>query len=295
VDQVSASNRDIRDFGSLDATAVGFIHHLEEITRVPVSLISTGPNVSSIIDRRKWRQGTISGLDTDLSTTRSIGFHLNKDAVMSESNSQIGNRYPLTRIVALSGPVGAGKTTVAKALMERDNVVCLRTHDLIRINADRNGVDLPSERRALQQYGDLLDQQTNGAWVADGVIHFIGQCRDAGHLVIVIDSIRRLSQLDGVRAVFQRVDHIHLTAPDFALEQRYRRRGSSSGLIELSGYAEVALNETESGIDSLSDVAKIVIDTNAYGPKQVVCLTSAAINLRGPGGLRLSGGNQKDH
>lgn len=67
------------------------------------------------------------------------------------------------RIVVLSGPVGAGKSTLARGLAERYEARHIRTQDLMRDHAEATGESLPAERHALQDYGERLDAETAGS------------------------------------------------------------------------------------------------------------------------------------
>ena len=73
------------------------------------------------------------------------------------------------RIVVLSGPVGSGKSTLAARLRQRYGAYHLRTQELIKQAAARSGDTLVEERRALQDYGDKLDEETAYRWIAKGV------------------------------------------------------------------------------------------------------------------------------
>jgi adenylosuccinate synthase len=182
------------------------------------------------------------------------------------------------RIVVLSGPVGAGKSTLGKALEARYNVIYVRTQDLLRDHAADHDVDLPAERRALQNYGDRLDRETNGAWVAEAASAAVAEL-DTPPQLLIVDSVRRLNQIEALRNAFPRVDHIHLFAPESVLDERYRTRGESSGLAELGSYAEVAQNETESEVRTLAADADVAIDTRHCNRGDVEIRAAAALRL----------------
>jgi adenylosuccinate synthase len=154
----------------------------------------------------------------------------------------------------------------------------VRTLDLLRDHAADHGVDLPPARRALQDYGDRLDQDTDGAWVAEAVSATVAELPTPPQMLIV-DSVRRLNQIEALRAAFPHVDHIHVFAPESVLEERYRSRGESSGLVELGSYAEVAQNETESEVSSLADDADVAIDTRHCDRGDVETRAAAALRL----------------
>src|SRR5947209_3225016 len=88
------------------------------------------------------------------------------------------------KIVVLSGPVGAGKSTLARGLADQYGASYIRTQDLMREHAESRGNSLPNERRALQDYGDQLDLETDGRWVADAVSETIANDDGASSLVI---------------------------------------------------------------------------------------------------------------
>ena len=80
--------------------------------------------------------------------------------------SSAGSRRPTPRVIALSGPVAAGKSTLASALEVEYGADRLRTQRLLRSIAEQRGTSLPSTRGALQDFGDALDQESGGAWLA---------------------------------------------------------------------------------------------------------------------------------
>jgi adenylosuccinate synthase len=67
-------------------------------------------------------------------------------------------------IIVISGPVGVGKSELAKALIARFGAARISTRELL---IDRTGT--PNERKPLQEAGERLDQETDGAWVAQGI------------------------------------------------------------------------------------------------------------------------------
>lgn len=183
------------------------------------------------------------------------------------------------QIIVLSGPVVAGKSTLAAALENRFGVVRFKTQDMIRV---RQGTDL--DRAALQQAGEALDAETKGGWVAHDLARPVTEL--SANARVVIDSVRLATQVEGIRRAFgQRVTHVHLTAPTSVLTERYSARVTN--MHELPAYADVQANATEANIDSLRDIADIVIDTSRSTPDDVVVRVAAQLGLYGRGYDRL--------
>lgn len=178
-------------------------------------------------------------------------------------------------IVALSGRVSSGKTTLGELLLKRRLGRRLSTSELLREIAEEDGHSL-RDRRALQEYGERLDQETDGQWVADSLAPRIGDL-PAGSL-IVIDSIRIPAQIDALRRAFgRRVVHVHLTAPAEELTTRYANRHSD--IAELPDYGAVSENPTEAAVESLADRADVVIDSSLSTPEDVEIRCAARLGL----------------
>ena len=95
---------------------------------------------------------------------------------------------------------------------------------------------------------------------------------------VIVDSVRISGQVAELRKAFgNRVVHVHLTAPLEELNQRYRRR--KSNIKELSSYKEVKANTTERQVESLKDIADIVIDTHRCTEDDVLVRAASRLGL----------------
>lgn len=189
-----------------------------------------------------------------------------------------GSGNPL--IVVVSGPVGAGKSTLAARLQRRYGAAHVRTHEMMQEVAVRRGFGLAGERRAMQEFGDRLDEDTDGRWVADRLSEMIAD-GEIDSEVIVVDAARRTTQIEWLRRAFpSRVRHIHVQAPVYVLSARYTER--VSGLRELATYSDVQTNDTERQVITLADEADVAIDTKRCTESDVEVRAAAALRLTSP-------------
>jgi adenylosuccinate synthase len=179
------------------------------------------------------------------------------------------------RVIVLSGSVASGKTSLAEKLVERyERMRLIKTHHLIRQEIAVTEL----ERSALQKAGERLDDRTRGRWVANAVGRAVVDMAEGAD--VIIDSCKIEGQIDGLREAFgKRVVHIHLRAPKHDLERRYRKR--KSRMKELRSYAQVLKDPTERQVDSLAEIADVVIDTHRCTAEDVFVRAAAQLGLYG--------------
>jgi adenylosuccinate synthase len=174
-------------------------------------------------------------------------------------------------IVVLSGAVGTGKTTLAEDLMSRFGAERIGSHELL---VARLPAGSSRDRASLQAFGERLDRQSGGAWLADDVAIAVSRLPEGA--LVVVDSARILGQIEAMRRAFgRRVTHVHLYAAGGELRRRYgRRRGR-----DLPLYDEIRSHPTEAAIDSLMDEADVVVDTSRSTAADVTVRAASHLGL----------------
>lgn len=180
------------------------------------------------------------------------------------------------KIIALSGRVCTGKSTLAKRLEDRLNAEKVSTKQLIEDSTMRT----LSSRAEYQAAGEALDRVDQGKWVVAAIKKRLAQCKPETK-VLVIDSIRIPQQLSELRSVFRgRLTHVHLTSEKTELETRYQQR-SSGQAGEFSTYEEVEYNSTtERDVEQLTPLADVVIHSDKCTEEDVYTRVSARIGFR---------------
>lgn len=179
-------------------------------------------------------------------------------------------------IVLLTGPVSAGKTTLAERLRERfHNVVHIKTSVFLLARA-ANG---QHDRGYLQELGERLDKKTNGEWVRDELRKQLGELH--ADATVVVDAIRIQKQIDAIRRAYGRkVLHVHLDAEISELAKRYKSR-KRTDVAEFETYEQVQQNKTERLVTELKKTADISIRTDRCTAEDVVVRAAAHIGLYG--------------
>jgi adenylosuccinate synthase len=183
-------------------------------------------------------------------------------------------------IVLISGNVSAGKTTLCEGLRRHYDSTTVKTKQVLKDLAIKKlKKELPSERRALQKFGEQLDAETNGEWVLSALKKHIADAKVGQENVVVVDAVRILPQIKAIRKGYQfAVKHVHLEAPPVALADRYRSRGSV-GVKELPKYSDVGQNPTESRVATLRQSADFVVDTERCTPDDVLARVATYLGL----------------
>jgi adenylosuccinate synthase len=178
------------------------------------------------------------------------------------------------QIVLLSGPVASGKSELGRALVDRFGAVRISTREVIQSLRPNT----PSERKALQRAGDRLDRETGGTWVAQYLERRIPELDDDA--TVVVDSVRIPAQIEAIRRAYgARVVHVHVTAPDEVLAQRYAER--TAEVLELPSYEEVRRSRTERGVSKLAGPADVVLDTDRCRSVDVAVRAAAHLGFYG--------------
>jgi len=173
----------------------------------------------------------------------------------------------LQRIVVLSGPICAGKSTAAAGLHEHYSVPIVHTRSLLEREVES------TDRVTLQKAGAALDESTKGRWVADALARWEGEQRAAPHRV-VIDSIRDARQIAALRANWPHaVVHVHIMASPETCRGRFQARH------ETIDFDAASADPVERQVSSLAAIADTCLDTDRHSQPDVITIAAGVARL----------------
>ena len=188
------------------------------------------------------------------------------------------------RVVLVSGAICSGKSALVEQLREKHGAMVIKTKDLII----RKLPKITIERRSLQRAGEKLDKDDGGQWVADALQREIdaNSQRPTPSGLYVVDCVRIEGQVNAIRRAYgPEVFHIHVKADPKVLKQRYldRSRADDADLE----YEALKKNRTERNIESLAELADVVVDTGRCSAASVLVRATALLNLYPRGAEKL--------
>ncbi len=178
-------------------------------------------------------------------------------------------------VLLLSGPVSAGKTTLRDLLLARYVFGSIRSSAYLRELAAKQTTG--TARHDLQELGDGLDRKTDYRWVLDDVA--LPAMEATTHIRRwLFDAVRKKRQVEHFRDQFkQRVFHLHLTAPETVLRERYESRLRENGDPVRGAYERAVVHENEHESRSLIAIADAVIETHPQNIDDVLASTMNSI------------------
>lgn len=182
-------------------------------------------------------------------------------------------------IVLLSGPIAVGKSSIAVALQDHHGFSRISSSGYLKGLAAKQG--LGNERPILQRLGDDLDVLTDYRWLIDEVAKSTIQSRPEVSRWL-LDSVRKQRQVEHFREQFgASVLHVHLTAPEDILRQRYESRAASAGNNQEATPYELAIGHpNEIAARQLIRIADHVADLTLATPEKVAIKIQELLDKR---------------
>ncbi|MDE0087269.1 MAG: AAA family ATPase [Candidatus Poribacteria bacterium] len=169
--------------------------------------------------------------------------------------------------IAFSGEICSGKSSVTKVLVEQYGFSRVSTGEYLFNRAIQEGLN--TERQSLQEFGDMLDQETGGYWLVDLVENIDWEGKEPPKLIL--DSVRKDFQISILKDKYSGIFlHVHLEAPDNILKKRfYARKKAKENYDQHITYEEAKQNPTEAKVGSLLPLADIKFDTEEYNSQDI--------------------------
>jgi len=182
----------------------------------------------------------------------------------------------MSKIVLVSGHICSGKSQLAKNLVDQFGFLRLKTSDVVRAFAEKEG--LGTDRESLQDLGDRLDKETKGSWVLEAVQK---QLAKKDGLDVIVDAVRISAQVEKFRAAFgPAVVHVHLWASEGTLQKRFEaRKQQGRELDSAMTYQRANLNKTEKEVDYLEREADVSVDTERSDTDDTCTRVAARLGL----------------
>ena len=180
---------------------------------------------------------------------------------------------PKDLIVALSGPLCAGKTTLARHLATELKLDLVSVRELLKQAADRE--DAP--RDVLQTIGEAIEGQTRGRWIADAVVRRLA----VGGRGLVIDAIRTRAQARALRKLLgDRVALVHLTASETERGRRFEERRPIEAPDRDTSFDAASTHAIERDADVVSVEADLTLDTTRLSHEATVATVLSWLDRR---------------
>jgi adenylosuccinate synthase len=179
-------------------------------------------------------------------------------------------------LLVLSGQIASGKSDLCSQLASRFGAKILRTRSILEARIRRDNPQSDWTRSDLQEAGNKLDKETQGAWVADVLGEH--QKNSSDDAILVLDSARTGDQVAALKAAFpDKVRHVHLEAARFVRERRYEARREAT--FEETSFEEAARHPVEEAVPELARNADVVISTNTIDAPSVLARAVAGLGL----------------
>jgi adenylosuccinate synthase len=173
--------------------------------------------------------------------------------------------------VVLSGPLGAGKTTLAEGLRRHARAQVVSARQILIEHGARAG-----DRHDLQRMGAELDRRTSGEWLVSAVSE---ARKTLPATLLVLDAARSARQVQLLRKAHSRTVVIFLSATPRARLRRYNAR-LRSGKLDAKSLAEATAHPIEQGAEEVLRVADLVIETTGESRGDVLRRAYSLVQAR---------------
>lgn len=168
------------------------------------------------------------------------------------------------RFIVLSGRLRAGKSTLARLLVQKAEANLIRSKDLLR---ETSGADSDD---ALDRASQRLEKGTRGQWLTEAINKRL-MFQPPKESTFVIDWVRTVDQVKALRASGWTVTHVHLKASDEAVNERQASHQSDNK------NSPQPLSRQAKELEAIADV---VMDTDRCNANDVFARVAARLEVR---------------